>query len=197
MTAGNYFEIAFVTETIEDPADDRIDRAVAVIPNLGVSSYGDLTVMTALVRGGSAVEAGIYAAKAIDASGINVLRSYQDLVTRQDIADRLEVTRQAVGTWVRGERHHDTPFPPPSSLVAGGVWLWGDVVAWCRASGRDVDDANFPSLEDHNRLDLLISAGVKTVTLSTYEAASDIAFRQRGKRTQVDAVYQHTYALAS
>lgn len=194
---GSNFEIAFVTEHMSGPDDARIDEALESVPNLVVASDGDLTIVTTLVRAADAIEAGLRAAKALEASGIRVSRTYQDLVTRQDIADRLSVTRQAVGNWARGDRHADVPFPTPTSLVAGGIWLWGDVATWARACDFDIDEALFPSLEDHNRLDLLIAAGVKTVTVTTYFAAADIAFRHRGEHGNVRGSYQRSYALAS
>ncbi|QZH66920.1 helix-turn-helix transcriptional regulator [Mycolicibacterium farcinogenes] len=198
MSAGTFnFEIAFVVEDIDDPADERIDRVAELLPNFVLTSYGDLMVATVLVRAADAVEAGVFAAKAIESSGIRVLRTYQDLVTRQDIAERIGVTRQAVGNWVRGERHEDTPFPSAVSHVAGGIWLWGDVAAWARAHHYSVDDALFPSLSEHTRLDLLIAAGVRAVTVSTYVAAADITFRQRRSLPETGNSYQRSYALAS
>lgn len=191
------FEIAFVIEQVDDPADERIDRAMELIPNLVLSFDGNLTMVTTLVTAADAVEAGVKAAKALEASDIRVLRTYQDLVTRQDIAERVGVTRQAVGNWVRGERHDDVPFPAPVSLVAGGVWLWGDVADWARSRGYEVEDVSFPSLDAHNRIDLLISAGIGSVTLSTYESAADITFRHRGRKTITAHTYQRHYALAS
>lgn len=199
MASGFDFEIALVTEPITCLDDERIDHVTAELADTVVSTFDELTVVTTIVRAGTAVEAGVRAAKVLESSGIRVLRTYQDLVTRQDIASRLHVTRQAVGNWVRRERHDDTPFPSPVSLVAGGVWLWGDVVSWARASNHDVDDEHFPSLTDHNRLDVLISGGIGAISLSTtYVNAADLAFQHRGPRPSVaNDYYQQRYELAS
>ncbi|ABK75449.1 helix-turn-helix domain-containing protein [Mycolicibacterium smegmatis] len=191
------FEVAFVTEPLDGPDDERIDRAMELIPNLVVSFDGNLTVVTTLVHAADAIEAGVKAAKALEASGIPVIRTYQDLVTRQDIAERIGVTRQAVGNWVRGERHDDVPFPAPVSLVAGGIWLWGDVAGWARSRNYEVEDVSFPSLDAHNRIDLLISAGIGSVTVTTYECVADIAFRHRGTKASLGHTYQRSYAPAS
>lgn len=197
ITGGLGFEIAFVTESLVDAADERIDRVAEFIPNLVVSSDGELTLMTTLVRGSDAIEAGVTGARAIESSGIRVIRTYQDLVTRQDVADRLSVTRQAVGNWVRGERHDDAPFPAPVSLVAGGVWLWGDVAEWARERGFQMDQIQYPSLTDHNRLDLLITTGIRSVRVSTMVGSGDIAFRGGTANVHSHAHYQTRYALAS
>jgi hypothetical protein len=66
-----------------------------------------------------------------------------------------------------------------------------------RACAHSVDEALFPSLNDHNRLDLLISAGIRAVTVSTYSAVADIAFQHRGVQATVGGSYQRSYALAS
>jgi hypothetical protein len=195
-TVSNY-EIAFVTEPITDPADERLEHASSLIPILAVAYHGDLTLITTLVNAANAVEAGVAAARAIDASGIRVQRTYQDLVSRQDVADRLNVTRQAVGNWVRGDRHDETPFPAPASLVAGGAWLWGDVAAWARSQGYDLGDADYPTLKDHARLDLLIANHIQSVTVSTVVESGDIAFRGPSAPARQEGMYQTYYALAS
>lgn len=57
-----------------------------------------------------------------------------DLATRGDIARRLGATRQAAANWAAGRR--GAGFPTPFNPVSGGVWLWGDVVAWAIEHGR-------------------------------------------------------------
>ena len=46
-------------------------------------------------------------------------------------------------------------FPAPVHLAAGGLWLWGDVVDWYRASGYGGEDAalDYPSMMDHVAID--------------------------------------------
>lgn len=88
-------------------------------------------------------------------SGIRVDRSYPDFVTRSEIAERLNVSRQAVDLWARGERKKAVPFPAPISEVAGGFWLWRDVVDWAsdnRLAGAYAAVA-YPTFADHVRID--------------------------------------------
>ncbi|MGW4634889.1 helix-turn-helix domain-containing protein [Nocardia sp. NPDC004415] len=154
------FEIAFVIETVE--ADDsRIDQAMEALPGTTISGALGLTVATTLVDAETAIEAGLLAAKALAAVGLAPSRTYQDLVSRQDIADRLDMSRQAVGNWVRGERHSARPFPAPVTLASGGLWLWADVVRWTEvAAVAELDESALPTLADHCLLDRMIQHGV-------------------------------------
>lgn len=146
------FELIFVISDVIGPGDERIAKVEEHL-DIVVESHSGLTLATVTAEGAEVVTAALKAATLLTACGLAALRSYPDLVTRQDIADRSEVSRQAVGNWVRGERLHSDPFPTPANLVGGGAWLWGDVVAWLRRQGYEIDDIEFPSMDDHARID--------------------------------------------
>lgn len=146
------FEIAFAIPEVTDAFDPRVSEVEGAM-DVVVSSHGGLSVATVIAGGSDAIAAGRTASAILSSCGLPPQRTYPDLVSRQDIADRLDVSRQAVGNWVRGERHHEFPFPAPVNMVAGGVWLWGDIAVWLRRTGRDSDELEFPTLADHARLD--------------------------------------------
>ena len=160
--SANDFEIAFVIPEFTDAFDPRVpgvEEAMEVV----VSKHGGLSIATVIATGGD-VAAGRAASATLSSCGLPPQRTYPDLVSRQDITDRLEVSRQAVGNWVRGERHQSLPFPGPVHRVAGGVWLWGDVADRLRRTGRNVaDDLYFPTLEDHAQLDSLLANGTSAL----------------------------------
>lgn len=57
-----------------------------------------------------------------------------DLVGAREIADRLGVSKNSVVyDWVR--RHGDFPRPIVT-LSAGNIWLWTEVEAWAKRTGR-------------------------------------------------------------
>lgn len=157
------FEIAFVIPELTDAFDPRVAQVEEEM-DIVVSSHSGLAVATVITAGRDAVAAGRAASTVLSSCSLPPQRTYPDLVSRQDMADRLDVSRQAVGNWVRGERHQAHPFPGPVNMVAGGVWLWGDIATWLRRTGRDFgDDLDFPALEDHARLDsILATASEKT-----------------------------------
>lgn len=150
------FEIAFVVPGLEgafDPRVSQVEEAMDVV----ASSHSRLSVATVIVPGENAVEAGRHAAAVLSSCGLPPVKTYPDLVSRQDIADRLDVSRQAVGNWVRGDRQQANPFPAPVHMVAGSIWLWGDIVAWLRRTGRECDELEFPTMLDHALLDALLA----------------------------------------
>ncbi|MFC8528401.1 hypothetical protein [Nocardia sp. NPDC057227] len=146
------FELIFEVPEVSGPGDPRIEQVEEHL-DIVVQSHSGLTLATVTADGAEVLAAALNAAHILAVCGLRPVRSHPDLVTRQDIAERAEVTRQAVGNWVRGERLRTDPFPVPANLVGGGVWLWGDVVAWLRRQGHETDDLEFPSLSDHTRID--------------------------------------------
>ncbi|MEV8238484.1 hypothetical protein AB0P23_24835 [Rhodococcus sp. NPDC077669] len=152
------FEFIFVIPKVADPGDARIAAAEEHL-DMVVESHGGLTLATVTAEGSDAVAAALNASAVLAVCGLPPERTYPDLVTRQDIAERAEVSRQAVGNWVRGERVQSHPFPTPVNLVGGGAWLWGDVVSWLRQQERNTDEVEFPSMKDHARIDSHILNG--------------------------------------
>lgn len=75
---------------------------------------------------------------------VRVLRVDDDLVNVPTIAERLEVTRQAVAMWVAGTRSDGT-FPLHRAVVGGQrVWTWACVYAWADVNGRLPGDTPAP-----------------------------------------------------
>ncbi|CAH0302468.1 YfeC-like transcriptional regulator [Rhodococcoides fascians] len=167
------YEISFVVDPIEDPFDDRIDAVMDRLPGAVIASHGDLSIATTLVQAEDAVEAGLKAARELDACGLPVHRTSLDLVTRQDIADRVGVSRQAVGNWARGDRHESDPFPGRHSSVAGGVWLWADVASWLTSRGLLSENVAYPSSTEHAVIDACLvghASGLRTQFVTAKES---------------------------
>ena len=57
----------------------------------------------------------------------------QDLVSAEEIAERLGVEPNSVANWKR----RDVGFPSPvKTLRRTAIWAWPDVEAWARETGR-------------------------------------------------------------
>lgn len=148
------YELIFVVDYIGALGDPRVDRVEAEFDAV-FDPHGDLCLATITVEAADARSAAASGVRCLREAGFSVLRSYPDLVTRAEIAERFDVTRQVVGNWVRGERQSGIAFPIPAHLAANGLWLWGDVVAWHRATGDGTGGVvlRYPAVEDHVAID--------------------------------------------
>lgn len=127
------FAIAPLEKSVENEVLDQLDSVIA-----GGHAGQLLITMTQSGRSGrSAIRS---ASRALRNLGAHISHVQEDLVSKSEIANRFGVTHQAVGQWARGNRHADNPFPNPYNQVAGGVWLWGDVVDWYRKVHGSWDD---------------------------------------------------------
>lgn len=153
MGAMQSVEWMFVIPGISGPDDPRIDALYERADCL-VESHSGLKLVTILATGSTAVEAGLSALTTMEQCGLHAERSYPDLVTRSDIAERTGKERQAVDHWIRGNRRKD--FPTPVHLAGRGLWLWRDVAEWLERENVDHDaeeGAAYPSLADHLFID--------------------------------------------
>lgn len=146
------FEVPALSEAIEDRVVEVLDATIA-------EHFGVLTA-TVLVSASDCVAAAKHALELMGGIGVAPLRLVDDLVSRSEIAERAGVTRQAVANWVGGVRQAATAFPAPYVLSNGGLWLWGEVLAYLRAIGIDADEhVAYPTRREAQLIGDLIAAG--------------------------------------
>jgi hypothetical protein len=180
------YEFILVVEGIADAFDPKVERIEEHFDCI-VEHHSELTLVTLTATGRSAFVAGVDAVRTLESFGVHVVRTYPDLVTRQDIADRAEVTRQAVGNWVRGERSGSIPFPRPVHLAAGGLWLWADIHHWLTDRGLPAEAIEYPSLTTHTHLDNWLMSRGQRADESAFAEVGYIAASPRFNRsTPVD-----------
>jgi len=135
------FEVSDLSERVEDAIADHFDALV--------SAHSGVTKVTVSAEGTTCLEAAIGVIDALRSLGAVPLRLMDDLVSRGEIARRAGVTPQAVGLWIRGERHVSSPFPKPFVLAGGGLWLWGEVVSALAQRNVSIDDdVRYPTRRD-------------------------------------------------
>ena len=149
------FQVLGLTEALEDELYDHYEAQAFV--------HGDTQLVALAQCGDSCVIAAQGAVANLRALGLKVLRLYEDLVTRSDIAQRVGVSPQNVGQWVRGERAAGS-FPAPFNAVAGGVWLWSDVIAWLEENGKFADGGYHPSRLDHTEVNAWLVGNARPVS---------------------------------
>ncbi len=140
------FELQF---QIEPASEDVLDNVIAAVDS-GYASHGNVHLLTVWTEADTAIDAARQEALRLASLRVVVIRLYEDLVTRQDIADRTGTTRQGVGNWVRQERRtgNNRSFPDPYNVVGGGIWLWSEVNDWLEQVGK-ADGLAHPTARDY------------------------------------------------
>lgn len=145
------FEVPEMSEPVEDAVADSLDAVIA-------THHGVVTV-TVLVTAPDCVTAARSAIDTLRHLGAPPRRLVEDLVTRSQIAERADVTRQAVGQWIRGERHSGVAFPRPFVLAGGGLWLWGEVLDALAARDIELDEGiSYPTRRENQLIGGMLAA---------------------------------------
>lgn len=149
------FELSFEVTNLTADAADSIESIYDAV----FSTHGRTTVATLLVPGNSAADAASSAIAELRRVGVEALRLVDDLVTRAEIAERANVTTQAVGLWARGERNGSAQFPEPYVRAGSAtLWLWGEVAEYLRSVGVAIDEGvEYPSRQDGLRIAALLA----------------------------------------
>lgn len=182
------YELIFDVDELTDEAIDEIyDRYDAI-----VAGHGDRVLLTVTVPGTNAVSAAQSAVRDLETiDGVTVGSCYEDLVSKTDIGRRIGVSPQAVGQWIRGDRHRAHVFPKPYNLVSGGVWLWGEVDAWARRVGLTNSDLEYPCQDDYVEINRWIkehraSAITVTVDVTLTDLSRQSIHREEYARRRAD-----------
>lgn len=93
-----------------------------------IERHGRLTLVISDGRGPNGFRAALDEAKSLAALGARIERLDLDLVTKSQIAEQADVSKQAVQAWTTRES-----FPEPHTALQGPVWAWSDVVRWPRS----------------------------------------------------------------
>lgn len=169
------YELIFDVDELADEAIDEVyDRYDAI-----VAGHGDRILLTVTAPGPNAVLAAQAAVRDLESiDGVTIGSCYEDLVSKTDIARRVGVSPQAVGQWIRGNRHRANVFPKPYNLVSGGAWLWGEVDAWLRRTGLADSALEYPCQDDYAEINRWIKEHrASAITVTVDIALTDISRR--------------------
>lgn len=155
------YEFMFVI----DPVKDDLERVLVEEFEGFVGGHGRTTILTVSFNGTDAVATAQAAITELRQRGVRVQRVYDDLVTRGQIAERTNVTRQAVGLWVRGARQTGRAFPEPFVLSGGGLWRWDEVNAWLGQACLPHDDVQYLSARETARVNAWLTTRTSNVDL--------------------------------
>ena len=122
--------------------------------------------------------------------GAQVTGVDEQLVSVGDIADRANVTPEAIRLWAAGKRRSGNPFPRPRGRISQGrtqmkVWAWGEVHAWLRAEYKIPVEPNltYLSARENVKLNAILAGIVLEPVLASGQGWQRVAREQA-----VDAV---------
>jgi len=132
----NIYEFTLVLDGVEPQTKDLEDKLYSAGCDDALINFRNNTVYLDFDREADTLEdAVISAIKAIENTdlGAKVISVLPDnLVTESEIANKIQVGRQNVSLWVKGERRSKAPFPKPVSRISdkSPMWRWADVAKW-------------------------------------------------------------------
>ncbi|WP_058626146.1 helix-turn-helix transcriptional regulator [Microbacterium testaceum] len=144
------FELPRISEDVEELIMDRFDAVIA--------EHQGVVTATLTVDGADCVSSARAAMDVLAGYGAEPRRLIDDLVTRSQIAERLGVSRQAVGLWISAQRQASIEFPPPFVLAGGGLWRWAEVVPFARALGYELDEIKLPTRRETQLIGGILAA---------------------------------------
>lgn len=178
MTTGQKtYEITFVVEPLDD---DDADALLDELPDVFISSHGQVTTVDLQVNAVSGPVAARQAREILIKAGARPIRLDLGLVDRAAIAIRAGVTQQAVGLWVRGERGQQQPFPRPVVTVgATPAWSWAEVADWLVQRGQIEPGTKYLTLDQIQYANVWTCDGWRdapsTVTPGVIGTGTDVA----------------------
>jgi hypothetical protein len=156
MTTEHPFEVRLRLRELPEPVEDLLVEQLDAI----VSRFAEVPYVTVLQDAESGTLAAHRVVDQVRHLGGEVLAIDFDYVTRGEIAERLETTRQAVAHWVAGERQAAFPFPLPAIQAGVSLWCWSDVVNWARVSNRAFsEDVRLMSADEITMINGELAAG--------------------------------------
>ena len=75
----------------------------------------------------------ISAIRDVESASVGAIVSYvapEDWVTESEVAKRLDIKRQAVSLWIKGERRKSFPKPVMKLADKSPLWKWREITEW-------------------------------------------------------------------
>lgn len=152
MKVKQTFQFTLVLKHVSDKTDNLEDSLFEAGCDDALINYRNGAVYLEFDRESTNLEDAVVSAiKDVRSASIEIDVSYvspENLVTEAEIAKRLNMSRQTVSLWIKGERREGFPSPVMRLSEKSPLWRWDEVAVWLFANKiiKDktiVDDAIF------------------------------------------------------
>ncbi len=130
------YKFILVLKNVDDNTPNLEDSLFEVGCDDALINFRNGTVYLDFDRTASSLEEAVMSAiKDVESSSVGAVVANvapEDLVTESEIAKRLQIGRQAVSLWIKGERRKIKPFPKPIMKLSdkSPFWKWREVIEW-------------------------------------------------------------------
>jgi hypothetical protein len=134
MTNHKSYQFTLVLKNVSEKTVDLEDSLYEAGCDDALINYRNGAVYLEFDREANSLEDAVISAikdvrsATVDADVVSI--APENIVTESEIAKRLNVKRQTVSLWIKGERREG--FPPPVMRLSekSPLWHWNDVVIW-------------------------------------------------------------------
>jgi DNA-binding transcriptional regulator YiaG len=138
------FQFTLVLKNIPENIDNLEDSLFEASCDDALINFRNGAVYLNFDRESSSLEEAVISAikniQSIDAEITSV--APDNLVTESEIARRLQMTRQTVSLWIKGERRKSFPHPVMRLAEKSPLWKWSEVTRWLYFN-KIIDDKQF------------------------------------------------------
>ena len=134
MKQDNYYQFTLVLKNVDEKTLHLEDSLYEAGCDDALINYRNGAVYLEFDREASSLEDAVISAiknvrsTTIDADVASV--APENLVTESEIAKRLDVSRQTISLWIKGERRKNFPTPIMRLSEKSPLWKWDEVVIW-------------------------------------------------------------------
>lgn len=130
------YQFMLVLKHVDENTENLEDSLYEAGCDDALINYRNGTVYLDFDRKAASLEEAVLSAiKNVETSSVKAVVANvapEDFVTESEIAKRLEIGRQAVSLWIKGERRKIKPFPKPIMKLSdkSPFWKWREVIEW-------------------------------------------------------------------
>jgi hypothetical protein len=134
MNQTKTYQFTLTLKSVDEKTDSLEDCLYEAGCSDALINFRNGTVYLEFDRESSSFEEAVISAirdvksSSIDADVASV--APENLVTESEIASRLDLSRQTISLWIKGERRKLFPHPVMRISQKSPLWSWHEVVAW-------------------------------------------------------------------
>lgn len=128
------YQFTLVLKNVEENTPNLEDSLYEAGCDDVLINFRNGTVYLDFDREASSLEQAVISAiRDVESASIGAIVSNvapEDWVTESEVAKRLEVKRQAVSLWIKGERRKSFPKPVMKLADKSPLWKWREIIEW-------------------------------------------------------------------